>query len=157
MFSYNEALAIVRNEAAAHPLPVERVPLADIPGRVCAEELPAPLSIQPFDNSAMDGFAVRAEDLSHASDANPVTLLSVDIIAAGTHPAAALKPGQCMEIMTGAPVPQGADAVVPVEVVEVSGERVIFRETPKPGLHIRRAGEDFQKGDAVLNAGERLG
>jgi molybdopterin molybdotransferase len=105
----------------------------------------------------MDGFAVRAEDLSHASDASPVTLASVDIIAAGTHPAAALKSGQCMEIMTGAPVPQGADAVVPVEVVEVSGERIVFREAPKFGAHIRRAGEDFQKGDPVLGAGERLG
>ena len=101
MISYKEALAIVRNEAAARPLTAETVPLADIPGRVCAEELPAPLSIQPFDNSAMDGFAVRAEDLSHASDANPVPLVSVDIIAAGNNPAA-LKPGQCMEIMTGA-------------------------------------------------------
>jgi molybdopterin molybdotransferase len=157
MISYDEALAIVRSEAAARLLPAETIPLAEIPGRVCAEELRAPLSIQPFDNSAMDGFAVRAEDLARAGDANPVTLVSVDIIAAGTHPAAALKPGQCMEIMTGAPVPQGADAVVPVEVVEVSGERVIFREMPKPGLHIRRAGEDFQKGDPVLNAGERLG
>jgi molybdopterin molybdotransferase len=157
MISYDEALAIVRSEAAARPLPAETVPLADVPGRICAQELRAPLSIQPFDNSAMDGFAVRAEDLAHASDANPLTLVSVDIIAAGTHPAAALKPGQCMEIMTGAPVPQGADAVVPVEGVEVSGDRVIFRERPKLGAHIRRAGEDFQKGDLVLNAGGRLG
>jgi molybdopterin molybdotransferase len=157
MISYNEALAIVRSEAAARALPAETISLADITGRVCAEQLRAPLSIQPFDNSAMDGFAVRAEDLSHASDANPVTLVSVDIIAAGNNPAAALKPKQCMEIMTGAPAPQGADTVVPVEVVEVSGERVIFCETPKPGAHIRRAGEDFQKGDPVLNAGKRLG
>ena len=157
MISYNEALAIVRSEAAARPLPAETVPLAGIPGRVCAEKLRAPLSVQPFDNSAMDGFAVRAEDLSHASAAHPVPLVSVGIIAAGTTPAAALKPGQCMEIMTGAPVPQGADTVVPVEVVEVFGERIVFRETPKPGAHIRRAGEDFQKGDVVLNTGDRLG
>jgi molybdopterin molybdotransferase len=157
MISFDEALKIVRREAAARPLPAETVPLADIPGRVCAQELRASLSIQPFDNSAMDGFAVRVEDLSHASDTNPVALASVDSIAAGDNPAAALKPGQCMEIMTGAPVPQGADTVVPVEAVEVAGQRVIFREMPRPRTHIRRAGEDFREGDLVLNAGDRLG
>lgn len=157
MISFDEAQKIVWDTAHAHKIGIESVPVASIDGRICAENIEAPLSIQPFDNSAMDGFAVRLSDLAGAAEDSPVALRKTAVIAAGdAPPEVAIKSGECTHIMTGAPVPPGAEAVVPVELVKQDGEQITFEAQPKESANIRRAGEDFKKGDQLLKVGDHL-
>lgn len=157
MISYEEALAIVLKTAGGRRMQTESISVGACAGRVCAQGLKAPLSMQPFDNSAMDGFAVVCSDLAGASEDKPVTLRKAGMIAAGDpvteNP---VEPGSCLQIMTGAPVPPKADAVVPVELVKVEGENICFTAQPKEHANIRMAGEDFTKGDELLQPGQRL-
>jgi molybdopterin molybdotransferase len=146
------------------PLPAERVPLLDALGRVLAEDAASDIDVAPFDNSAMDGFAVRAADLAGASEETPVALDVIAHIAAGDDPAGIeVGPGEAARIMTGAPTPAGADSVVMVERTRVLegdggiGSRVAFELEPKLGEHIRRRGEEVRAGDVVISAGEVLG
>jgi molybdopterin molybdotransferase len=133
--------------AATRPLPAEDVPLAEALGRVLAEDARAEGDLPPFDSSAMDGYAVVA---GPAAD-----LPVVGESRAGSPSERPLQPGEAMRISTGAAVPEGSDAVVPVERVELSGERVRVPET-HPGDHIRRAGEDAKAGQAVIPARTEL-
>lgn len=158
MISYDEAVNIIYKAGAQKLLQAEIVKLEDIPGRVCAADIHAPVANQPFDNSAMDGFALRTEDLSQAANDNPVALEIIGHIAAGD-PAQFKAPahGQCYEIMTGAPLPSGCDAVVPVEKIEKGpGRKILFTATPGKGENIRRAGEDYAAGDTVVEKGKIL-
>ena len=132
----------------------ETVGLNETLHRTLAQPIFGQDDIPPFDNSAMDGYAVRAEDVPV-----PGTCLEVvGEIAAGCADPAIVTPGLCVRIMTGAPMPPGANAVLPVETVEVqSGSSVTFSRAAKPGDHVRRAGEDIPKGGRVLEAGQVLG
>jgi molybdopterin molybdotransferase len=133
--------------------PLEPIDLAllEAHGCVLAEDVLAPASIPRFDNSAMDGYAVRA------ADAGPGAPLEVvDESAAGSPANVEVQPGTAVRIMTGAPVPGGADAIVPVEQAEERDGRVVLRVEPHPGEHIRRAGEDVRGGDVVLSTGATL-
>ncbi len=155
MISYEDALDIVRAAGAARSLGVETLALADIPGRVCAEDIAALKPNQPFDNAAMDGFALRAADLAEAREDAPVALTLLGHIAAGD-PTTFAPPlaGHCYEIMTGAVMPPGCDTVVPVEKTARDGAgRVVFRAPAGSGDHLRRAGEDFASGDPVAGRG----
>jgi molybdenum cofactor synthesis domain-containing protein len=118
----------------------------------------APADVPPFANTAMDGYAVRAADVAGASPGTPVELPVVAEVAAG-HPAArALRPGEAMRIFTGAPMPEGADAVVVVEATRrlADGAAVAIEQAVAPGLHIRAAGDDLRAGQPVFDAGEVL-
>lgn len=158
MISFETAQKIIRERASKHRLDTEVIALHEAAGRVCAEEVLAPLTIQPFDNSAMDGFAVRMCDLEGASEEAPVVLEKSGVIAAGDPvPEETLMAGKCIHIMTGAPVPKGADAVMPIENVDVQDSKITFKSVPKLMANIRRAGEDFQKGDEILKSGDALG
>lgn len=127
MISFEDARKIVWETARKRTLETENIFLEEIPGRICAQELSAPLNIQPFDNAAMDGFAVRRSDLAEASEELPVTLQKTGIIAAGDPvPKQSLLTGSCVQIMTGAPVPPNAEAVVPVEQVKIQGDQIDF-------------------------------
>ena len=128
--------------------------LADALGLVLAEDVVAPLSLPGFDNSAMDGYAVVADDIAGASDGQPVMLPVAEDIPAGRTDPLTLKPGTAHRIMTGAPLPSGATAVVPVEVTDGATDTVAIRATAKAGQHIRRAGEDVTAGTTVLRAGQ---
>ena len=139
--------------AARRPV---RVGLAEAVGRVLAEDVTAPLSLPVFDNSAMDGYAVRAEDVAGADDRNPVTLPVAEDIPAGRTDPLTLAPGTAHRIMTGAPLPAGTTAVVPVELTDGGTETVEIRTTPKAGQHLRHAGEDVTAGTTVLRAGQLL-
>ena len=108
-----------------------------------------------WDNSQMDGYAVRAADLAAASEAAPVALPVSERIAAGSV-GAALEPGACARIFTGAPIPEGADAVVPQENVERPAEGAVFRQPAAAGAWVRRRGSDIAAGTTVLHAGEKL-
>jgi molybdopterin molybdotransferase len=143
-----EALARILERVPAGR--VERVPLADAYGRVLAEPVLAPIDLPLWDNSAMDGFAVHAADV-------PGTLTVGETIAAGHAPTRAGPRGGAARIMTGAPMPPGADAVVMVEDTVSDGASVRVDKPARPGQHVRRRGSDVALGEPVLAPGQRLG
>jgi molybdopterin molybdotransferase len=136
--------------------PPVTLPLADTLGLVLADDVVAPLSLPGFDNSAMDGYAVVADDIAAATSEQPVLLPVAEDIPAGRTDALTLKPGTAHRIMTGAPVPAGATAVVPVEATDGATDTVSIRASATPGQHIRRAGEDVTADTTVLRAGQVL-
>jgi molybdopterin molybdotransferase len=139
------------------PLPAEDVPLRDALGRVLATEVGAADPVPGFDNSAMDGFAVRAADTAPASADAPVTLAVVDESRAGRPAGRAVGPGEAILISTGAMVPEGADSVVRVEDTSSRDGRVEIGVAIEPGRNVRRAGEDVRGGETVIPAGTRVG
>lgn len=138
------------------PLQAIDLQLMDSRGCLVADDLASPLTLPGFDNAAMDGYAVCARDLAEATPETPVTLPVVGDIAAGSQDVVTVRPGMCARIMTGAPVPPGSDAVVPVEWTDAGLAKVSIRHAPEVGRHIRRAGEDVAAGDVVLYRGEPL-
>ncbi|SEG98078.1 molybdopterin molybdochelatase [Saccharopolyspora kobensis] len=142
--------------ALLQPTPVLVKPLADCLGHALAEDLVAPISLPPFDNSAMDGYAVRSVDLVDASPEQPVELPVQEDIPAGRIDVPPLQPGTAHRIMTGAQMPPGADAVIPVERTDRGTEHVRAFASVQPGAHVRRAGEDVTAGSTVLTAGTTL-
>ncbi|CAJ1509091.1 gephyrin-like molybdotransferase Glp [[Mycobacterium] burgundiense] len=134
--------------------PPMTLPLTEAEALVLTADVVATLSLPGFDNSAMDGYAVLADDVATASAENPVKLPVAEDIPAGRTDALTLHPGTAHRIMTGAPLPAGATAVVPVEATDGSTETVEIRAAAPPGRHIRRAGEDVVAGTTVLQAGQ---
>lgn len=148
---FDEAAGILARIAAASMLPIESIAPAQGLGRVLAEDVQALAPFPAFDNSAMDGFAVLASDLA-TTDA---LALAGEQFAGATLPLQAGQ-GRCIRITTGAPLPEGADAVVMKEEADVQGDRVHFRSKVQAGQHVRRAGEDVRQGDVILSAGDVL-
>ncbi len=154
MLSVEEATQEVLK--AFSPLEVESIPILEALGRVLAEDIHADMDIPPLPNTAMDGYAVRAEDTRGASPSHPVRLRILQNLPAGYVTDAAVQPGTAIRIMTGAPIPPGADAVVRFEDTREDGEWVeIFQEVPK-GKEVREAGEDVRRGQLVLPRGTEL-
>ncbi|MFI7618242.1 gephyrin-like molybdotransferase Glp [Nonomuraea terrae] len=139
--------------ATVRPLAPLELDLEQTLGATLAEDVTSPVPLPPFDNSAMDGYAVRAEDLGEL----PVTLPVIDDVAAGSGELRAVGPGHAVRIMTGAPVPAGADCIVPVEWTDGGTVSVFIDRRAEPGHAIRRAGEDVQAGEVVLKAGTVIG
>jgi molybdopterin molybdotransferase len=144
--------ALTRLLAPLAPLPPEQISLADGLGRVLAEDLAARRTQPPFAASAMDGYAVRAEDLAHI----PVTLRIVAEVPAGAGFGGHVGPGEAARIFTGAPLPQGTDTIVIQEDTAREGDRVTIREGAPRGRYVRREGLDFRAGESLLHAGRRL-
>ncbi|HOC91587.1 MAG TPA: molybdopterin molybdotransferase MoeA [bacterium] len=138
------------------PLGAESVDIAEAGGRILAEEIRADSDVPFSDNSAMDGYAVRAEDIRGASDDNPARLTVLEDVPAGTVPTKTIVPGTASRIMTGAPLPEGADAVLMVEHSKKLDGEMLASASIEPGANIRRAGEDIKKGSLLFNAGRRL-
>ncbi len=131
--------------------------LAEARGRVLAEDVVAPIDVPPFDRATMDGYAVRAEDAFGASDTSPVELKVVGESLPGRAPTARVGPGEAVRIATGAPMPDGANAVVPVEYTrEGEGAVYVLRAHP-PGANVMARGADIRAGTVVLKRGSRLG
>lgn len=139
------------------PLEAYDQPVVESLGLPMHEDFVSPQDLPRFDNSAMDGYAVRAEDLAGASRGAPVTLPVVGSIAAGSARPFAISPGTAVKIMTGAPIPRGSDSVVPLERTDRGNARVTFTEPVAAGASIRRQGTDISTGDLVLPAGTVLG
>ncbi|WP_121194949.1 molybdotransferase-like divisome protein Glp [Motilibacter peucedani] len=139
------------------PLPPLDLQLLEAHGCVLAEDVAAPTDLPAWDNSGMDGYAVRRADVATASAEHPVRLPVVGDVPAGSQVSYRVQPGQCVRIMTGAPVPEGADSVVPVEWTDRGTETVEVRQAPAAGQHVRLRGGDVRAGDVVLTAGTRLG
>lgn len=142
---------------AIEPLAPYDQPLLEALGLPVCEPVTAPMDLPAFDNSAMDGYAVTLPDVVTASEDHPVFLPVVGEAAAGQTTLFAMSPGTAVKIMTGAPVPEGADAVVPVEWTDAGLATVRITQTPTAGQHIRRRGEDVATGDLLLHEGATLG
>ena len=144
-------------------LEAERVCLLDALGRVLAADVVSDIDVAPFDNSAMDGYAVRVDDVSGATEERPAVLEVIEHIPAGVQPSKTVMPGQASKIMTGAPVPAGADAVVMVERTQALAEggapggTVAIQSSARIGENIRRRGEEVRAGETVLLSGECVG
>jgi len=151
----SEVLATIR------PVPARELRLDEADGGVLTEDVTAAWPLPPFDNSGMDGYAVLAADVATATPERPVTLPVSGEVPAGDTAHHDLAPGTCIRIMTGAPLPSGADAVVPVEWTDAdradTRRRVTIRRPAEPGNAIRRTGGDAVPGDLLLAAGTRLG
>lgn len=143
--------------AQISPLQPLELPLQEAEGCVLAADLVAEEDIPAFASSAMDGFAVRSSDVAAAAPVSPVELRIVGRALIGERPEATVGGGEAVRIATGAPIPAGADAVVPIERCEVVGDRVRVLQAVPEGKHIRPAGEDVRAGEVLLAAGRRLG
>jgi molybdopterin molybdotransferase len=161
MIEYAQALKIITDTATA--LPAESVRLEEAMGVVAAADLPSPAAVPPFDNSAMDSFAVRSIDTEQASETNPVSLQVIGMVTAGEAASGAnAAEGTTWEIMTGAPVPTGYDGVIPVEQVEIQRDAkgkpisVELRQSVHTGRNLRHAGDDFAAGDALVHTGQLI-
>ena len=141
---------------AIEPLAPTELSVGDAHGLVLAEDVAAASALPSFDNSGMDGYAVRVADVAAASAENPVTLPVTAEIAAGDTGAYALRPGTSIKIMTGAMLPHGTEAIVPVEWTDGGRARVTIRAAAKDGNAVRLAGEDAKAGEVLVTAGTRL-
>lgn len=149
--------AATRIAAAVAPLPVEHLALGDALGCVLAVDALSPITLPHWDNSAMDGYAVRGADVAGATDGIPRVLPVVGSIAAGAPVPPALARGEAMQIMTGAPMPPGADTVIRVEDTDAGTSAVRVLKDRDIGKNIRRAGEDVTKGQVAIPAGTAIG
>jgi molybdopterin molybdotransferase len=155
ILSVRQALAVILDSIA--PLSSVEATLETGWGMVLAEDVAARDDVPAADNSAMDGFAVRTEDLESASETNPITLrIQGETLYAGVVPGTGLAPRAAMRIMTGGLMPQGADAVAPQETVEIEKDAIIVRAPVDKGEHLRKAGEDFRAGRPILLKGVEL-
>ena len=151
MIPVDEAL----DKILSHVLPLgfEKVSLLDALGRVIGEDIYAKRNIPPLDNSAMDGYALKSEDVRKASQNHPVRLVVIEDLPAGFISTKTIEKGKAIRIMTGAPIPKGADAVVPVEVTKKEDGFVLIFNAAGPGENIRVSGEDVKQGDRVISRG----
>ncbi len=138
------------------PLAIEMVPLRQALGRVLAEDISATVTMPPWSNSSMDGYAVRSADITPVMTGTKVKLRVVGTIAAGDFAKRPIKRGEAMRIMTGAPIPEGADSVIRKEDTDGGSKRVEIREARDVWKNIRPAGEDFQRGDLLARRGYPL-
>jgi molybdopterin molybdotransferase len=149
MKTVNEAIDYLVSQAKPTQK-TQRLPLAQCLGRILAQDVVSPVNVPPHDNSMMDGYAVRVADIQ------PGRVIPISQrIPAGSHPQA-LQPGTAARIFTGAPIPEGADAVIMQELAEAQGEGIVFTEAVKAGTSIRRCGEDIAQGATIMQAGQRL-
>jgi molybdopterin molybdotransferase len=148
---------VARILAAVEPLPAVAVPVLDALDLTLAEDVRAAVALPTFDNSAMDGYAVHWHDVADARADAPIHLPVVGAIEAGASTLAELLPGTAIKIMTGAPVPPGATAVVPYEWTDRGAREVLINQAPREGANIRPQGEDVEVGDLLVEAGTVLG
>jgi len=154
MITVDEALNIVLDNVT--PLGVERASIVDASGRVLAEEIRSPRDIPGFDNSAMDGYAVRAADVEAASESYPIRLTVLETVGAGVMPSLQVRAGQAVRTMTGAPIAAGADAIVPVERTRGTEAEIEILASAEKGAFVRPRGEDLKRGELVFSPGKVL-
>jgi molybdopterin molybdotransferase len=138
------------------PLGSEKVSILDALGRVISEDIQANRNIPPLDNSAMDGYALKYEDVQKASSSDPVRLEVIEDLPAGFISKKKLERGKAIRIMTGAPIPKGADTVIPVEETKKEDGSVLIFKAVGLGENIRKSGEDVKKGDRVISQGDAI-
>jgi len=155
VISFSEAKRILLTHL--QPLErIERLRLSNAVHRVLARDIVAELDVPPFDRAAMDGYAVRSVDTEGAKPLEPVVLKKTGIVHAGAYPKISITPGTCVQIATGAVMPENSDAVVMIESTECNDEQVSIYSSVRKGENVTRAGEDIKKGSVVLKKGELL-
>ncbi len=154
MISYQQALEMILR--VIQPLASERLPLTAAYGRVVATSLVAPYAMPPFDQSLVDGYALRSSDTRTATPAQPVRLALGQTLTAGEHLEQPLGPRQAIRIMTGAPVPRGANTIVKMEESEVETGVLVMRQPLPHGLYVQRCGAEIRRHTVILRQGERL-
>jgi molybdopterin molybdotransferase len=152
--SVHEALEQILSDI--RPLDVERVPLRASLGRVLAEDVRSPIEHPPWDNSSMDGYAVRGDDVAGATAQSPVRLRVLETVRAGQRPTRPLEPNTAIRVMTGAPVPEGADTVVRVEDTDAGVDMVEVRDARDLRRNVRPRGEDLRAGAVAVHAGTTI-
>jgi putative molybdopterin biosynthesis protein len=158
VLSRDEAMARFTKALDPKPLGLEEATLAEALGRIVAEHIPAPADVPPFDRSNVDGFALRAADVSAAADNSPISLaLNGETIACGTEPHLTVAAGTATPIATGGPIPRGADAVVMIEHTDIEDDRLVVRRPVGPAQNISFAGSDMALGEIVLRRGTQIG
>jgi molybdopterin molybdotransferase len=151
------AEASARILAAISALPAESVALDDALGRVLAADVRSTVTLPPWDNSSMDGYAVRAADIAFATESNPVTLPVLETVRAGQRASQSVAPRTAIRIMTGAPIPDGANTVIRVEDTDAGEKWVAIRDARDAGRNVRPRGEDLRAGDVALPRGTVVG
>ncbi len=154
---FEKALQILQREFPIRPIDVEQVTLSEALGRILAHEVLSPENVPSFDRSTVDGYAVKAADTFGADENRPVTLTLKGYVAIGGLPHAIVRNGAVAEIVTGAPLPSGADAVVMVEYAVQRGNVISIHRPVSKGENIMKAGSDVQKGEKILRKGQVLG
>lgn len=154
MISFEEALDNILSRI--HPLGLEKVLLLEGLGRIIGEDIYARRDIPPFDNSAMDGYALKFEDIRESSKDHPVRMEVIEDLPAGSVSKKTIGKGQAIRIMTGAPIPKGADAVIPVEETRKEGGDTVILKSAALGENVRRSGEDVKKGERVISKGDLI-
>jgi molybdopterin molybdotransferase len=155
VLTVGEASATILEALA--PLAPQRVAILDALGHVLSGEIRSPVTLPAWDNSAMDGYAVRSADITGATADSPAILRVIETVAAGDQPSATVRDGEATRIMTGAPIPAGTDTVVRVEDTDGGAERVAIRTDRDARRNVRPRGEDIREGDVVLAAGQPIG
>ena len=157
LLSFDEAKQLLKQTFSAKPIGAEQVSISEAHGRVLAQDVRAPLNIPPFSRSTVDGYAVKAADTFGASEDKPVSLRVCGRVAVGEAPSVVLENGLAAEIVTGAPLPDGADSVVMVEHTNRRGNKVSVHRPVSIGENIMAAGSDIRKNETVLKNGRVLG
>ena len=157
LLSFDEAKKLLEQSVYAKPVGVEQVSISEAHERVLAQDIVAPMNIPPFSRSTVDGYAVEAADTFSASEDKPVTLKFCGHVAIGESPNLVVETGLAAEIVTGAPLPDGADSVVMVEYTSQQGDKVFVHRPVSRDENIMAAGSDIRKGETVLKAGRFLG
>jgi putative molybdopterin biosynthesis protein len=157
LLTFNEAKKVIEHEFKLKQLSVEEIPILEASSRVLAGNIASDLDIPPFSRSTVDGYAVRAEDTFGAEENRPIMLKVIGTVNIGEPPKTTLGKGKSAEIVTGAPIPKGADAVIMIEHTERKADKVtVFRALAR-GENIMKAGADIRKGEIILKKGEMLG
>jgi putative molybdopterin biosynthesis protein len=156
LVSFNEAKRIFHQRFSAEPVGTELTPLSEAYERILAKDISAHIDVPPFNRATVDGYAVKAKDTFGADETNPITLKICGRLNVGESPSTAVENGSAAEIATGAPMPQGADAVVMFEyTIQKEAAVVLYRPVSK-GENVMKAGSDIKKGDTILKKGQRL-
>ncbi len=156
LLSFEEAKHTLEHSFTPEPKGTERIPLAEAHNRVLAEDITAPMDVPPFDRSTVDGYAVQAQDTFGAEENKPVKLKLSGRVNIGEAPGVTVKRGTVAEIVTGAPLPKGADAVVMLEYVVQESNSVLIHRAVSKGENVMKAGSDIHKGETVLKKGQTL-
>ena len=156
LLTFDEAQETIRKRFRPKPLGTEKIPLLEAHGRVLAEDVTSGLDVPPFNRSTVDGYAVIAEDTFGANEKNPVRLVVCGMVNTGESPTVMMTNGRTFEIVTGAPMPKGADAVVMVEDTEREGNRLSISNPVAKDENFMKAGSDIKKGQTVLRTGAIL-
>ena len=156
LLSLDEAKQILKQNFSPKPVGVERVSLSEAHDRVLAEDVVAPMDVPPFDRSTVDGYAVKAVDTFDADEDRPVALKLCGQVNVGEPPSVIVENGMTAEIVTGAPLPKGADAAVMLEYSSRNDDNVFMHRSVSKGENVMEAGSDIQKGETILRRDQRL-